>query len=106
MGGDHSPHRLGRGNVSADLRNKEHSNTAAFAVELVAVPAGVVTRTFFQKGLGHRGRRGFMLARCNSVAALPAWPHFCSLLFLTGLILPGWIGALAPALISCVLHYL
>lgn len=73
-------------------------------MELV-VPAGMVTRTFFQPGLGHRGQRSFVLARCYSVAALSAWPHF-SLPFLTGLILPRWVGALASALFSCVLHYL
>lgn len=74
-------------------------------MELV-VPAWMVTRTFFQPGLDHRGQRSFVLARCYSVAALSAWPHFCSLLFLTGLILPGWAGALASALFFCVLHYL
>lgn len=44
-----------------------------------------------------------MLARCYSVAGLSAWSHFGSLLFLSGLILPGWVGALASALswIAC-----
>lgn len=33
-------HRLGRSNVSADLRNKGHSNTAAFAVGRSCCGAG------------------------------------------------------------------
>lgn len=108
MGGDHSPQgTTEREEAVQTLRNEEPSNTAAFAVGRSCCGAsGVITRTFFQSGLGHRGQRGFMQARCYSVAGLSAWSHFGSLLFLTGLILPEWVGSLASALFSCVLHYL
>lgn len=110
VGGDHSPQGTTdweEAMAVQTLRNKKPSNTSAFAVGRSCCGASwVVTRTFFQSGLGHRGQRGFMQARCYSVAGLSAWSRFGFLLFLTGLILPGWVGALASALFSCVLHYL